>query len=169
MNTGITLIVMRHAKSSWLTGCADIDRPLCERGLRDALAAGAVLAEFAIDQVWCSSALRAQQTWEQACLGGASAERTLVDKSLYDTWADELITDLATLDEEGTVLIVGHQPTLGDLVTTLAKPSPLRAQAATHYPTAGIAVLRHPGPWETLGPGSATLERFEAPRDPDRR
>ena len=159
-----TLIVMRHAKSSWQTGCADIDRPLCERGRRDALAAGALLAEFAIDLVWCSSALRARQTWEQACRGGASAARTVVDKSLYDTWADELITDLAALDGEATVLIVGHQPTVGDLVTTLAQPSALRAQVATHYPTAGIAVLSHSGAWDTLAPGSAILTRFEAPR-----
>lgn len=40
-----TLIVLRHAKSSWETSAPDFRRPLAERGVRDGVAAGRVLAE----------------------------------------------------------------------------------------------------------------------------
>ena len=160
----ITLITMRHAKSSWQTPTNDSERPLAERGRTDALAAGAILAEYPIDLVWCSSALRARQTWEQACAGGASAERVVIAEGVYQAWADELIAELNLLDDESTVLIVGHQPTLGDLVATLARPSELTSEAARHYPTGAIAVLSYGGKWSTLGPGKATLKRFEIPR-----
>jgi len=160
-----TLLVLRHAKSSWKTGASDLQRPLSERGLRDAQVAGALLAEYPIDLTWCSSAKRARQTWDEAQAGGATASRTEVSEAVYYAWADELIAEINALDESvATLLIVGHQPTVGDLVTTLAKPSDLAEQAAEHYPTAGIAVLTYRGGWKTLGPDKAVLTRFEKPR-----
>ena len=63
-----------------------------------------------------------------------------------------------------TALLIGHQPTLGDLVTTLAKPSALADQVARKFPTSGLAVLTYRGAWKTLSAGKATLKRFEVPR-----
>ena len=40
-----TLVLMRHAKSSWETDDPDLERPLSARGERDAEAAGRLLAE----------------------------------------------------------------------------------------------------------------------------
>ena len=156
---------MRHAKSSWKTPGADLTRPLSDRGKRDAIAAGEILAGYSIDRVWCSSALRAQQTWAQAQLGGATAADTVISEAVYQAWPDELLVGINALPVDlSTLLIVGHQPTMGDLVTMLAKPSPLVAQVAEHYPTAGLAVLTYRGGWKTLAAGKATLARFEKPR-----
>ena len=66
-----TLIVMRHAKSSWKTAEPDHRRPLSPRGVRDATVAGGILAGYRLDRVLSSSSMRTRQTWQTAELGGA--------------------------------------------------------------------------------------------------
>jgi len=162
---GKTLIVLRHAKSSWKYDDADFARPLSERGKRDAVAVGAILAGYPIDLAWCSSAARARMTWAQAQLGGANAKDLVTSEALYHAWPDEILAELNTLPEDlSTVLVVGHQPTMSGLVTMLAKPSALVDKVQDHYPTAGLAVLTYRGGWKTLDAGKATLKRFEKPR-----
>ena len=51
-----TLVVMRHAKSSWKTNDADLNRPLSGRGTRDAVVAGQRLAGTRFDLVLISPA-----------------------------------------------------------------------------------------------------------------
>jgi phosphohistidine phosphatase len=160
-----TLIVLRHAKSSWQTADADLRRPLSERGERDAVAAGAVLAEYQLDVVLASTATRVQETWEGAVEGGATCKDVRVSELIYHAWPGELLSELHELDEGiHTALLIGHQPTLGDLITTLAKPSPLTDRVTAKFPTAGLAVLTYRGAWKTLAAGKATLKRFEIPR-----
>src|SRR5262249_60023718 len=59
-----TLLLMRHAKSSYPPGVADHDRPLAPRGIREAGLAGDWLRTNAphIDAVLCSTATRARRT-----------------------------------------------------------------------------------------------------------
>jgi phosphohistidine phosphatase len=160
-----TLIVLRHAKSSWDTADHDFHRPLANRGVRDAQAAGKLLAEYHIDYVLSSAAKRAKQTWENAKAGGASAPSIDYSEAIYHAWSNEILDELHDLEEDiHTALVIGHQPTLGDLIETLAKPGPLRDQVETKYPTCGLAVLTYRGAWKTLSPGKATLTRFEIPR-----
>lgn len=160
-----TLIVLRHAKSSWQTPEADLRRPLSERGERDAVAAGKVLAGYDLDVVLASTATRVQQTWAGAVDGGASCADVRVSELIYHAWPGELLSELRELDETvHTALLIGHQPTLGDLVTSLAKPSALAERVQAKYPTAGLAVLTYRGAWKTLADGKATLKRFEVPR-----
>jgi phosphohistidine phosphatase len=66
----------------------------------------------------------------------------------------------------GTVLLVGHNPGVQDLVVTLAgkKSEPGAALAAAKFPTSGLAVLAVPGTWSGLGPEAASLEEFVVPR-----
>ncbi|MDR1432459.1 MAG: histidine phosphatase family protein [Propionibacteriaceae bacterium] len=159
-----TLIVLRHAKSSWQTSDADHERPLSDRGLQDAAVAGKILSEYHIDYLLSSTATRAKQTWEQAQTGGASADVAVFSKAIYHAWPDEIISELRELDASVRVaLLIGHQPTLGDLVASLTSPN----QSPQHlggFPTCALAVLNHPGEWQTLAEGSATLARFEIPR-----
>ncbi|MCL2529462.1 MAG: histidine phosphatase family protein [Coriobacteriia bacterium] len=156
-----TIIVIRHAKSDWTTGAADFDRPLLPRGRKDAFAIGALLEPYDIDLVWCSAAKRTQETWEQACLGGAHAEEVDFRRSFYSAWTNSLISEMTTLDESlSTLALVNHQPTVGDLVDTLAQPSDLATQVAHHFPTSGVAILTYQGLWEELHPGQAILESF---------
>ena len=115
--------------------------------------------------VLCSSATRARQTWENAEAGGASCEDVRYTEAIYHDWTDELLDEVRELEESvPTALLIGHQPTLSDLVLSLAKPSPLADSVAERFPTAALAVLSYRGAWRTLGSGKATLQRYEIPR-----
>lgn len=164
-----TLVVMRHAKSAWNTGAADHDRPLNDRGLRDAPAAGRVLAEFdvPIDRVLCSSAVRTRQTWDGAVRGGARAAEVTYHDEIYESHPGEILHLVQQLDESvGCALVVGHFPGVALLVQGLAEGSdhPGMAQMAEKYPTSAISVLRFSGSWADLEAGGAELIDFVVPR-----
>lgn len=160
-----TLLVLRHAKSSWRTPDVDLRRPLAERGIEDARVAGGILAEYRLDVVLCSSAVRARQTWENAVLGGARCADVRYSEAIYHAWADELLMEVRELGESApTALLIGHQPTLSDLVLGLAKPSELTGQVAERFPTCALSVLTYRGAWKTLASAKATLKRYEIPR-----
>lgn len=160
-----TLILMRHAKSSWTTGEADHRRPLSGRGVRDATAAGALLADFPIDRVLSSSSTRTRQTWARAEAGGARCSDVTFTDELYGAWTDTVIDLLRELDGSvGTALVLGHEPTMSSVIEVLAEPSELADEAVRHYPTSALAVLEFDCPWSELGGGAARLVRFEIPR-----
>lgn len=159
------LLVMRHAKSSWKTNEPDPRRPLSGRGVRDAVVAGQTLAQYAPDVVWCSSAARAQQTWQSAQMGGATCPEVRVRDQLYGASADELLEVLRTSPASArTVLLIGHEPGVSDLVLSLAAPSALTAQVEVKFPTSGIAALTHSLDWDEMSPEHAQLIAFTIPR-----
>jgi phosphohistidine phosphatase len=155
-----TLVILRHAKSAWPDGVADIDRPLGDRGLRDAPAAGRWLAEHApdIDVVLCSPARRTRQTWGlvSAELGGSPSVD--YDDRLYGASDEELIAVARELrGGASTVLVIGHNPGLEELVSLLTgSPHSLK--------TSAIAVLEGHGDWSDIGPGWSRLAASATPR-----
>ncbi|MGW8352335.1 SixA phosphatase family protein [Streptomyces wedmorensis] len=163
------LFVLRHAKSAWPEGVPDRDRPLGPRGLRDAPAAGRFLAETGglPDLVLCSPARRARETWE---LAAAELERPVAtrhDPRLYGADEQDLLDVLHDVpDEVGTLLIVGHNPGLEDLITLLAGSSVGTAldRVRTKFPTCALAVLTCHGTWTDLGPGEALLTELRIAR-----
>lgn len=160
-----TLIVLRHAKSSWQTTETDQRRPLSERGERDAVAAGEILAGYPLDVVLASTATRVQLTWEGAVDGGAECSDVRSLESIYQAHLADLLAMVASLDEAAaTALLIGHQPTLSELILHLAKPGELTEQVEKKFPTAGLAVLTFGGSWKNLKEGKAALKRFEIPR-----
>ncbi len=160
-----TLIVLRHAKSSWDTTDADHLRGLSERGERDATAAGAILAEYDLDVVLASTATRVQLTWEAAESGGAECEDVRAIKSIYQGDGDALLRQVQKVGESAsTTLLVGHQPGVSELILALAKASDLTEKVRKKYPTCALAVLTFSGTWKNLKEGKAKLERFEIPR-----
>ena len=164
------LVLMRHAKSEYPPGVGDHDRPLNQRGRRDAPAAGKLLGAQgpAPDVVLCSSAARARQTWDLvfSTLGGAAELRPLA--ALYGAEVDDVIAIARNLsDDVRTALVIGHQPTMSRTALTLAGPDSDDADLSrmdAKFPTSGLAVLRLDGDWGQLAPGSATVERFDIPR-----
>lgn len=61
-------------------------------------------------------------------------------------------------------MVLGHEPTVSDLVLTLSGESRFRAQVETKYPTSALAVLTLRGRWSDLRTGGAELVAFEVPR-----
>ena len=173
------LVVLRHAKSAYPPGVLDHDRPLAERGVRDAKAAGAWLRENVglPDHVVVSSARRTRGTWTLVAgplgyIGAAgydvdSPGPLTIDPRIYDASAGTLVGVLRELPERATtVVLVGHNPGCEDLVAHLAGTSDPEAAAtlAIKYPTSGIAVLDVPVPWAALTARCAHLAVFHVPR-----
>lgn len=160
-----TLVVVRHGKSSWKTNDPDIRRPLSSRGTRDAVVVGQELAPLAFDVVLVSPAIRAQQTWQSLQMGGTHGREARTVEELYHAGTSEVLDVLRALPPAAErVLLIGHEPTLSDLVLTLAVSSTHTAAVEAKFPTSGIAILTLSVDWDELGPGLATLAAFEVPR-----
>ena len=161
--------MLRHAKSSWKDpSLADHDRPLSGRGKRAGMAIARHLREQGIDPklVLCSSARRARQTLEliEPALGRQSVQ---VEDELYGASAAWLLERLRVVPERATtVMLIGHNPGLQELVVDLARRGPQRHEVELKFPTAALATLALGGThWAELDPGRAELVAFVRPRD----
>ncbi|MEU6537241.1 histidine phosphatase family protein [Streptomyces sp. NPDC047000] len=164
------LVVLRHAKSAWPVGVPDHERPLAPRGRRDAPAAGRALAEADClpDLALCSTAVRARETWQLASAQWGTPPPVRFDPRLYAAGVPDLLEVVRdTPPEVETLLIVGHNPGMEELVLELAGDGLDDAldQLHTKFPTSAIAVLAWHGPgWEALAPGTALLTGMTVPR-----
>ncbi|MFW2589128.1 SixA phosphatase family protein [Sagittula sp. SSi028] len=156
------LILMRHAKSDWKHGTADVARPLNGRGRRSAQAMGLWLHDvgYIPDEILCSSAARTRETLEHLAMAAPTCYR----KSLYLAEADSLLADLRGCSGD-CVLLVGHNPGIADLAHVLV------AQAPNHerwedYPTCATLVTDFDiDTWADLRPGTGQLVDFAVGRD----
>jgi phosphohistidine phosphatase len=153
-----TLVLLRHAKTETPGTKADFDRRLTKRGEADASAAGAWLADqgLAPHLVLCSPAARARQTWHGVSVALAQGTpdsptpEVHYEDGLYTGGRTEVIDLLrAVPDDVGTVLVVGHNPTMSDPSILL---SPDDGDAVLK--TCGLAVHRFGKLWSETEPGS---------------
>lgn len=167
-----TLLLLRHAKSSWDDQeLADHDRPLAPRGVEAAPRIGSWLREhdLAPDLILCSTAVRARETLRllRPALATHAPVREL--KSLYLAAPERLLAIVRRLPEDaGCVLVVGHNPGLGSLAQDLACKGGGKAlkRMRTKFPTAALAQLTlETGPWRELEPGTMRLAAFIRPKD----
>jgi phosphohistidine phosphatase len=166
---GRTLVLVRHAKSSWDYDVDDHERPLSGRGRRDAEALGRLLSQRSLhpDLVFCSTATRTRQTWEYAMTGGASAGEVRYLHEIYNAWVPELVAMIRDVpDEIHTLLVLGHAPGIPDLVehVCVRTDTPDWTKMDSKFPTSALAVVNVPGPWAELGKDRAELVSFVVPR-----
>ncbi|MGW3664932.1 SixA phosphatase family protein [Streptomyces sp. NPDC005141] len=164
------LIVLRHAKSAWPDGVPDHERPLATRGRRDAPAVGRAMANADLlpDLALCSTAVRARETWELAAEQWDTRPPVRHDGRLYGADVPELLEAVREVPEHvSTLLLVGHNPGLEELVLDLAVDGldDKLALVRTKFPTSAVAVLVwHGSSWHELGPGAALLTDVVVPR-----
>jgi phosphohistidine phosphatase len=167
-----TLLLMRHAKSSWdQPGLADLDRPLAPRGRQAAPLVARHLAKHGLipDLVLASPAQRVRETWAlmAPALGDGVACKTL--RSLYEAPPSRLLEALRRVDGEvRTLLLLGHNPALGALAQNLAGSGPEKdlQRLRTKFPTAGVAVLAVEAErWADLAAGGGRLRELVRPKD----
>jgi len=166
MTASRRLILLRHAKSDW-PDVPDRDRPLAKRGRRDAPKIGRWLRDHAYvpEVVICSDARRARQTWDRVAreLGGSPS--VTFEPRAYAASGMTLLYLITELPADcRTALLVGHNPGVADLATSLALP-PDGDDAPISFPTAAVAVLDVPGPWADLAPGRAHLLDYTTPAE----
>jgi phosphohistidine phosphatase len=161
-----TLVILRHAKADRPAGVPDVDRPLTERGHADAAAAGAWLAArgYPPDLVLCSPARRTRQTWHGVAmaLSAARAPEVRYEAAIYhDGVADVLDLLKGVPETAGSVLLIGHNPTVSLLSTLLDRDSDRDSDGLR---TSGLAVHAQDGDWSAWGPGTAELVATATPR-----
>ena len=102
-----TLILLRHAKSDWSGNEADAERPLTERGLRQASDAGRWLARSidGIDLAVVSPANRARNTWQLASAELRTTPPTRIDDRVYAASARELLGVVHALPDDVEALV----------------------------------------------------------------
>ena len=119
-----TLLVLRHAKSSWDdTALDDHERPLNTRGQRDAPRMGRLVRKHGLtpDLIISSDAVRACSTAEAVAETSRYAGEIRLEGRLYAAGAAGILTVLRTVTEttSGTVMIVGHNPGFEELIAQL--------------------------------------------------
>jgi phosphohistidine phosphatase len=156
-----TLVLVRHAKSDWGQAMPDEQRPLNDRGRREAPLIGRWLAEHvdALDLVVCSPATRARQTWRLAAGNLTPPVKAHYDERVYAAGPRELMSVVEELgDEVATAALVGHNPGLAELVELLCGER-------VELKTSAVAVLRWEGTWADVWARRAALVTHATPRE----
>jgi phosphohistidine phosphatase len=144
----LTLLVLRHAKSSWGDpSISDHDRPLNKRGCKAAKKVGELLASKSLlpEIILASSALRVEQTVTLLEETSGYSGPVRVSRRLYLAEAETYVQCLNELSDSATpVMCVGHNPGLEELVAR-------HTSRSERLPTAALAELRFDiGGWSEL-------------------
>ncbi len=167
---GRELLIVRHAKSDWDSAAgSDFERPLAERGRRDAPRLGAWLGAEGLmpDQVLCSPARRASETLAAVERGlGARLAPARFDERIYEASLGDLLDLLAGCPAgRARVLLLGHNPGLDRLLAHLCAERLPYTRQGKLMTTAALAQVALPDDWRALGEGCGTLRRLVRPKD----
>lgn len=154
-----TLILLRHAKAVRPHEAeSDKARGLTGRGRREAAEAGAAMEDAGLKPA-LALVSTSQRTRETAAHGLANFKlETQFEEALYHA-EPESLWDAFTASEAESVVIVGHNPGIGELVSMLVHQahdgSRLARDLAGHFPTAAFAAFEIRG--ELLRAAGPTL------------
>jgi phosphohistidine phosphatase len=162
----LTVVWMRHGKSSWDQPVTDERRELSARGRANATTAGTLLVSRGVrfDLVIHSPAERARETWQYVSEAGVTAAEVREDIALYEDDADAIVRLVAEA-AAGTTLVIGHEPTIGEAVELSAAREGTKAWAAfdIKFPTSAIATVEAASA-DDLVAGKGRLVDFVVPR-----
>lgn len=147
----------------------DNDRPLNPRGARAAQAMAPIVAAWQPQWISCSTAARTRQTLSPIIEQLGNGADIKLTPALYDSNETAYLRLIRALPSNiDRALIIGHNPSLADLCTTLigsANPDALD-RIANKLPTGTLVALECPiARWSDLAPGSATLIDVNRPAD----
>ncbi len=159
-----TLVLTRHAKSSWSTaGLLDHDRPLTKRGRTAAMDVGAWLQRhgWIPDEVLSSTSKRTRETWDRMALNAPSV---CFLPALYHARADQMLKVLQTARGH-IVLMLGHNPGIAEFAARLAQTAPDHPRFFD-YPTCATTVMTFDlADWSQLRPHLGRVASFVIPRE----
>jgi phosphohistidine phosphatase len=158
-----TLLLLRHAKSSWKNGnMRDFDRPLNNRGTKAAPMIGRLIRKKKLrpDVVLSSSAERARQTAALVLKSAQLKTDLRHDERIYEAGAPRLLEIVSQIDDDADVaMLVGHNPGLEELLEDLTGE-------ARHLPTAALARIElDVEKWDNVHEGAGRVEWLIKPKD----
>jgi phosphohistidine phosphatase len=171
------LIVVRHAKAEApAAGLADFDRGLTKRGrdqcrqLREWASDPEALARYGPAIALVSAAARTKETFKRAFKGTGLVERHVYSELIYNgrraVSGEDLLMELASLDPvTSSLMVVGHNPTVLELVVSLAAEVP---ESLLHgrYPLGGAYVFSLPDDRPVGLSSYEIVDSFVPDRDP---
>ncbi len=157
-----SLLIIRHAKSSWEPGVSDHERPLNKRGFSDADLIGNYLADknLDFDQVYSSSANRALTTARIICEElSYPLHQIHFTKDLYCFDSMDLINFIKKLpNQHHKVVVFGHNHGITDFVNTIGD------KFFINIPTSGAVSLKfNVNDWSKIEKASIEFNIF--PKD----
>lgn len=159
----LTLILMRHAKSSWDDPALnDHDRPLNKRGIASAQAMGQWLrdADHLPDTCISSTSLRTTQTFERLGLDAP----IVFTRKLYHAGAAQMM-DVLQDATANRVLMLGHNPGIAEFAERLVATPP-RHDRFMDYPTCATTVIGFDAAtWRDIGWHRGQPMDFAIPRE----
>jgi phosphohistidine phosphatase len=165
-----TLLLLRHAKSSWSDdGLKDFARPLAYRGRRAAAIMGGYLAENGIRPalVIASPAVRVRQTLELLLPAAGIAPPVRYKDELYLAIPATILEQVhAAPGSVDTLMLAGHNPGMHALALDLVRDGRRQdiTRLATKFPTAALAVITFDARrWSEVMPATGRLERYVTP------
>jgi phosphohistidine phosphatase len=161
-----TLLILRHGKaeSAERVDKTDFERTLTARGESNSRAIGIYVAEKGLtpDLIVTSMAARALATARNiaAQCGDVALEE---NDTVYGAYSNDLLSIILELDESlSTVMIVGHNPTLENIVDELTD------SYDTVMKTCSLAILKTTKKsWSEIQIGDFKLIALQNPRDLD--
>ncbi|MFY7728720.1 MAG: SixA phosphatase family protein [Flavobacterium sp.] len=154
-----TLILIRHAKSSWDAPLVDKDRPLSKRGIQDAHRVATEVVSYLPESfvVWSSTAVRARNTaYIFAETLSIPIESINFRDDLYTFDAHTLAKIVKSCDNQfDNLILFGHNDAITNFVNTFGN------RVVENVPTAGFVSLSFDiSEWENLKKGSTDVLIF---------
>src|SRR3954452_7743528 len=152
------LVLVRHAKTE--QGPVDLSRALTERGRRDAAEIGRWLVSNGVapDLAVVSPSVRTRQTWQIVTEQLPAVPPSVEDERIYLNEVADVLAVARDADRSvGTLVLVGHNPSMHACAVRLSQSSSDAVQSLVDFPTATVALLDVEGDWADMGRRSANL------------
>jgi len=159
-----TLMLLRHAKSSWDdASLPDAERPLNERGVRDAPRIGNWMYQQKLKRpcaLVCSPAVRTRQTMKLVVGAAGIGCPARLDERIYQASVAGLLDVIRDAPETcDCLMLIGHNPGIAELLEHLTNEQ-------RSMPTAALAIIElEATEWHGIEGKTNRLTHFIKPRD----
>lgn len=160
-----TLYLIRHAKSSWDNpGLRDFNRPLNDRGQRDAPLMATLIAKMDIkpDLLVSSPARRAITTAQFFADALSIADDEVVrNQDIYEAYPQEILRLISELPELAEIVFLfGHNPTFTEVANRFTD------DFIENIPTCGVVRIESPAEsWRSFYEGNARVTAKYFPKE----
>ncbi len=154
-----SLILVRHAKSSWDFPVIDKERPLIESGIKNIKKVGQKAIEFLPDnyEIWSSTAVRATKTALLFCESAVIDQKRIIFKdSLYTFDGQKLESEIKKCNNNiENLILFGHNEAITNFVNKFGN------KFIMNVPTAGFVYIQfEQNTWENINKGKTIKAIF---------